>query len=167
MPRLHPKAFYLFWWKYFWTFLIIFSVLGLFLSIVYIFLFLAIPSLIVITALVLICSLMASAGWARLFNNSYFFEVERQSLNIKWGVIIKHSVTIPYKRIQNIDVNRGIMARILGLSEVWIQTAGFSMGISTFGSLRFSEGIIPGLEIKEAEKLRSAILKKIKGRSGV
>lgn len=82
-------------------------------------------------------------------------------------MIGKHSVTIPYQRIQNIDVNRGIMARLLGISEVWVQTAGFSAAITKFGAMRFSEGMVPGLGVKEAEKLRALLLKKTKGRQGL
>ena len=166
MPKLHPRAFYLFWWKYFWWVLLVFAGLGLFL--------LFLPSglgllnlLLGYVLFVLIFSLIASGIWAKLFYNSYSFEVSRQSLNVKWGVVIKHSSTIPYQRIQNIDVNRGIMARILGLSEVWVQTAGSSTGFGSFGSLRSTEGMIPGLAVKDAEKLRASILKKIKGRQGL
>lgn len=113
---------------------------------------------------VLIASLIVSGLWAKLLYNSYSFEMAKTSLNVKWGVIRKHSATIPYQRIQNIDINRGIMARLLGLSEVWIQTAGFSVGVTRFGAMRLSEGIIPGLDANDAEKLRKALLGKIKGR---
>ncbi len=169
MAQLHPKAFYLLWWSVFWGFLVAFAFIGFFLSFVFIESFKGgILNFFVMYALaVLIVSLVVSSIWGKLLYKSYSYEMSKTSLNVKWGVVRKHSATIPYQRIQNIDINRGIMARILGLSEVWIQTAGFSAGLNQFGALRFSEGIIPGLDIKEAEKMRSSLLKKIKGKRGL
>lgn len=162
MPGLQPRAFYLFWWTYFWIFAAIFAFLGFFTGI-FLLAFTGFP-IAIYAVFVLFMSLLLSGLWAKLMYNSYFFEMSSASLNVKWGVLRKHSATIPYQRIQNIDVNRGIMARLLGLSEVWIQTAGFSAAMTRFGAMRFAEGIIPGLEPKEAEKLRASLLKKTRGR---
>src|SRR3989338_4497553 len=167
MTKLHPKAVYLFWWSYFWIFLFTFAFLGFFIGIGLLALTQNWSSLFLFTSIVLFLSIALSALWAKLMYNSYSFEAAKTSLNIRWGVLRKHSATIPYQRIQNIDVNRGIMARLLGISEVWIQTAGFSAALSKFGAMRFSEGMIPGLDVKEAEKLRALLLKKTKGRQGL
>ncbi len=71
------------------------------------------------------------------------------------GVIWKRYVTIPYDRIQNVDIYRGVIARLLGLSDLNIQTAG-----ATFGSGRsaFSEGRLLGLSRDIAEKLRDELI---------
>lgn len=171
MTKLHPKAFYLFWWSYFWIFLVVFFVIGIFFSAIFVpFFATSIAGLvnfaISFIASVILLSLALGAIWARLMYNSYSFDIAKRHFNVNWGVIRKHSATIPYERIQNIDINRGIMARVLGLSEVWIQTAGISAGIYRYGAARLSEGIIPGLKTKDAEKLRNGLLRKIKGRRG-
>jgi membrane protein YdbS with pleckstrin-like domain len=163
MNRLHPRAFYLFWWKYFWIFIVAFVLLGIFLLAATV----IIDYISEYIIFAIVASLILSGAWARLFYNSYSFELSKQSLNIVWGVVIKHSSTIPYQRIQNIDINRGIISRMLGLSEIWVQTAGSHMGMGSFGSLRFSEGIISGLDAKSAEDFRKTLLKKIRGRSGL
>ncbi len=167
MPKLHPRAFYLFWWKFFWSFLIFFVVLAFFVSGFLLGLGFSLSIILAYAIILLILAVISSGMWAKLFYSSYSFEIARRSLNVKWGIVWKHSAAIPYQRIQNIDVNRGVVARILGLSEVWVQTAGSSSAFSNFGSLRFSEGIIPGLGIKDAEKLRADLLKHIKGGPGV
>ena len=50
-------------------------------------------------------------------------------------MIWKRYVTIPYDRIQNVDIYRGVLARLLGLSDLNIQTAGTTSG-SVLGLLR-------------------------------
>jgi len=58
-----------------------------------------------------------------------------------------------------VDIYRGVLARLLGLSDVHIQTAGYSMPRrSGFGS----EGRLPGLGVAVAEKLRDELIDKIK-----
>src|SRR3989344_2595268 len=78
--------------------------------------------------------------WARLFYNSYFFELTEDAIKIEKGVIWKKYVSIPYERIQNVDIYRGLFARLLGLSDLQVQTAGAS-GYSRYG---FAEGRLPG-----------------------
>jgi membrane protein YdbS with pleckstrin-like domain len=168
MAKPNPKSFYLFWWSYFWSLIAIFVFIGIFLVAFSINLVDSVDALIFTYVYIAIFASFVLGGiWGRLMYNSYSFEVSKKSLNITWGVIRKHSATIPYSRIQNIDINRGIMSRILNLSDVWVQTAGLSTARGMYGALRFSEGIIPGLTAKEAEKLRSLLLNKIKGRQGL
>ncbi|MBI2233348.1 MAG: PH domain-containing protein [Candidatus Aenigmarchaeota archaeon] len=167
MSKLHPKSFYLFWWSYFWAFFFIFIFLAGFIGIAVLAMTQSLGAFFVYAIFVMLLAVAVSGVWSKLMYESYSYELSKMSLNVKWGVLRKHSATIPYSRIQNIDVNRGIMARLLGLGELWIQTAGVSTAFTKFGALRFSEGIIPGLEPKEAEKLRTTLLKRIKGKQGL
>ena len=89
--------------------------------------------------------------WAKLTYNYYRYELTDLGFRKELGVIYKKYVTIPYDRIQNVDINRGILARILGLSDLNIQTAGMS------GSIGF-EGRLPGLSQKDAEQLRDELI---------
>jgi uncharacterized membrane protein YdbT with pleckstrin-like domain len=90
--------------------------------------------------------------WARLAYKAYRYDLTEEGFRKECGVIYKQYINIPYNRIQNIDIHRGILSRFLGLSELRIQTAGM-------GSTR-SEGILPGLSAQEAENLRNQLLKK-------
>ncbi|MEK7680604.1 MAG: PH domain-containing protein [Patescibacteria group bacterium] len=79
------------------------------------------------------------------------------------GVITKKYVTIPYDKIQNVDIYRGILARILGLSDLHIQTAGASLQISRYGLLgAAAEGRLSGLSQADAEQLRDELIRRAK-----
>lgn len=79
-------------------------------------------------------------------------------------MIWKKYVTIPYERIQNVDIYRGIFARILGLSDLQIQTAGMSATVGSYGiSGAGAEGRLPGVSQEEAEKLRDELVKRAHG----
>lgn len=95
--------------------------------------------------------------WAKLAYRFWRYELTENSLKIEKGVIIKKYISIPYDRIQNIDIYRGVLARILGLSDLQIQTAGYSGGYSRGGGMR-SEGRLPGLAIEVAESLRDRLV---------
>ena len=98
--------------------------------------------------------------WAKLSYKYYRYELTDLGFKKEHGVIWKKYVTIPYDRIQNVDIFRGLLARILGLSDLHIQTAGFS-GLSTRrGMYGGSEGRLPGLSIEDAEKLRDELIQK-------
>jgi membrane protein YdbS with pleckstrin-like domain len=97
--------------------------------------------------------------WARLSYRFYRFEISKDVLKIERGVIWKKYVSIPYDRIQNVDIHRGVIDRILGLSDIQVQTAGFSF--SRRGVM--SEGRLPGLSIRDAEKLRETLIQKASG----
>ena len=77
-------------------------------------------------------------------------------------MIWKKYVTIPYERIQNVDIHRGLIARLLGLSDLNIQTAGASTmvyrgrGGGGFGA----EGRLPGISCEIAEQLRDELVKR-------
>ena len=76
----------------------------------------------------------------------------------------KRYSNIPYERVQNIDINRGIVARILGFSSIMIQTAGYAVPIGK-GYGVSAGGYIPALDVKEAEEVREYVLKRINGKN--
>ena len=67
------------------------------------------------------------------------------------GIIYKKYVSIPYDRIQNVDIHRSLLARILGLSSLRIHTAGV-------GGMASAEGNLPGVSTEVAEQLREELL---------
>jgi membrane protein YdbS with pleckstrin-like domain len=98
--------------------------------------------------------------WAKLTFRAWRYQLEEDAIRIEKGVIWKKYISIPYERIQNVDIYRGILARLLGLSDLHIQTAGYS-GYGRYGWA--TEGRLQGLDIKIAEELRNELIKKIKG----
>ncbi|MDO8639620.1 MAG: PH domain-containing protein [bacterium] len=85
---------------------------------------------------------------------NYKYELQADRISIEKGVIWKKYVSIPYERVQNVDIIRGPLARMLGLSDLQIQTAGASTNLMI-------EGRIPGITFEEANKLKDEILSKV------
>jgi uncharacterized membrane protein YdbT with pleckstrin-like domain len=109
---------------------------------------------IIIPAFALFCYI-----WAKLSYNYYRYELTEDGFRKELGVIYKKYVTIPYNRIQNVDIYRGILARLLGLSDLNIQTAGMSASVNRYGVAGAdSEGRLPALSKEMAEKLRDELV---------
>ena len=100
--------------------------------------------------------------WAKLSYRFYRYELREDGFRKELGVIWKKYVTIPYDRIQNVDIYRGIIARLLGLSDLHIQTAGTAGVVqrNSVGVLRDPEGRLPGLSREVAEQLRDELIKR-------
>ena len=96
--------------------------------------------------------------WAKLSYRYWGYELTQKAIKVEKGVIWKKYISIPYDRIQNVDIYRGVLARILGLSDIHIQTAGYSgYGKRGFGT----EGRLPGLDVKKSEQLREELIEKV------
>lgn len=114
----------------------------------------------------LILIILAVLGyiWAQLSWHFYRYELRDDGFRKEHGVIWKKYVTIPYERIQNVDIYRGLLARILGLSDLHIQTAGMSATVGHYGGGAGSEGRLPGVSKEEAEILRDELIKRARGK---
>lgn len=102
--------------------------------------------------------------WAKLTYDNYWYELRDDGFRKEHGVIWKKYVTIPYQRIQNVDIHRGLLARLLGLSDIKIQTAG---GISTGSYGATAEGYLPGLSPQKAEEMRDELVRRSQAGAGV
>ena len=63
------------------------------------------------------------------------------------GLLFQRFVAVPYGRMQLVDINRGPVARALGLSELKLVTAAAASGV-----------VIPGLFEADAEELRDRLV---------
>ncbi len=111
----------------------------------------------IITGAVILLGLFAVGAWvwAKLTYHFYRYELREDGFRKEHGVIWKRYVTIPYDRIQNVDIYRGLIARILGISDVQVQTAG---GITAGSYGAFSEGRVPGVDKVVAEEIRDELV---------
>ena len=98
--------------------------------------------------------------YARMAYSRWFYEFTNTEIKLERGIIWKKYSNIPYERIQNVDITRGIIARMLGFSSLNIQTAGYSMPVGRYGGYH-SERYIPAVDLNKAEEIRSFIMKKI------
>jgi membrane protein YdbS with pleckstrin-like domain len=92
--------------------------------------------------------------------NRWFYEFTPEGLKIEKGIIWKTYKNIPYQRIQNIEIHRGIIARMCGFSTVDLQTAGYAFSGHRGGRSR-AEGHLPAIDIKAAEEIREFVMSKI------
>jgi uncharacterized membrane protein YdbT with pleckstrin-like domain len=105
--------------------------------------------------------------WAIFYWDKYTFEIGQEKITITRGVIGKRIVNIPYERIQNVNIFRGVLERIFGLYSIQIETAGgFSIrGTGGYGTRVTAEGEIQGLT--NPEPVSEYILSKAKGKDGL
>jgi len=120
---------------------------------------------------ILLCILAGTLVWvaisfimAHLVCKSYKWALTDLGFKKEYGVIRKRYVTIPYEKIQNVDIDRSLLHRIIGLSAISIQTAGYSSGAQG-GRRQTAEGYLPGLKPEDAEKLQEDLLKHQKTKS--
>ena len=99
--------------------------------------------------------------FARMSYNRFFYEFTHDALRIERGIIWKRYSNVPYERVQNVDIFRGIIARLFGFSTLMIHTAGYA---SSYGRRTRSEGYIPAVSVHHAEEIRDFLMKKISKR---
>lgn len=163
MNHLHPGA----RWQFRFTAYLIMTILSFFVAwfivptIAVLFSFLGgeLSAVAIILSVLVYLFLILIIGeiYARMAYNRWFYEFTDEGLRLERGIIWKRYNNVPYERIQNVDVHRGIIARMFGFSSVLIQTAGYS-------AHPYAEGYIPALDINKAEQIRTFVMKKITSR---
>lgn len=96
-------------------------------------------------------------------HQNYYYEVNESSFRKEYGVVHKTDVTIPFNRIQNVNITRSLSDRILGLARIDIESAGSSSTTKrnvAGGSRTKSEGHLPGITIPEAKKIHDLLIKR-------
>jgi membrane protein YdbS with pleckstrin-like domain len=75
------------------------------------------------------------------------YQLREDDLLFKRGIMWQRFVAVPYGRMQLVDINRGPIARALGLSELKFVTAAAAAGIT-----------LPGLPEADADALRDELV---------
>lgn len=78
---------------------------------------------------------------------AYGYQLREDDLVFRRGIMFLRVVAVPYGRMQLVDINRGPLSRLLGLSELKFVTAAASTGV-----------VIPGLPEVDAEQLRDRLV---------
>ncbi|AWB90080.1 PH domain-containing protein [Salinibacterium hongtaonis] len=78
---------------------------------------------------------------------AYGYQLREDDLVVRRGIMFLRLVSVPYGRMQLVDINRGPLIRALGLSELKFVTAAASSAV-----------VIPGLPEAEAEQLRDRLV---------
>lgn len=75
------------------------------------------------------------------------YQLRADDLLFRRGIMFQRFVSVPYGRMQLVDITRSPVARALGLAELKFVTAAAATGV-----------IIPGLPMDEAEALRDRLV---------
>ena len=89
---------------------------------------------------------------------NYKFSLGEDSLKIKRGILNKEEIAIPYRQIQDVDIERDLSFQLFGLSRIVILTAGHDDDKPDGDDE--SEGILPALDKNLAEWLQSELLRR-------
>lgn len=161
MKQLDPKSVWLFFIPSIISTTVLFIFLGFSLSAVLFTIIDSLAAVVIIVFLIYVLFLVLAFIWSKLIYRFYKYELIENGFRKESGIINKKYTTIPYDRIQNVDINRGILARILGLSDLQIQTAGASATFGRYGATGiYAEGRLPGLSKEIAETLRDELIQR-------
>jgi membrane protein YdbS with pleckstrin-like domain len=94
--------------------------------------------------------------WSYLYWLRYRWQLGEQDLRIWRGILFRKRVTIPYMRVQNVNVVHGPLLLLFGLSAVEVETAGERAYRSVWYS---TEGYMPG--VVEGEALADSITERL------
>ncbi len=115
--------------------------------------------ILLIIFLIIIALIILAYFLAKLSYNNFCYMLKDESYYQESGIIFKHYLSIPYDRIQSVDIKQGPIGRFLGISSIYILTAG-SSGYGQYMSA--IQGRIQGIAENEAVELRNQIIKKAK-----
>jgi putative membrane protein len=104
-----------------------------------------IVSILIATAVVVLYALLLF--WEYLVWKKFDYFIQEDSVKITKGVFRRQEREIPFRRIQNVDIKRNIVHRILGIAKIDLETAG---GQDTEASLQF-------VDAEEVEDIRERI----------
>ena len=104
-----------------------------------------------LAVIIIIFGLLAFSGglWAYLYYDTVRYLLTPTEMTWGRGVLWKQTGIVPYNRITNVDIVQGPVMRVFGISDLRIQTAGYSAS-------QMAEIKLQG--IRDPEPLRAVIM---------
>ncbi|WP_129115048.1 PH domain-containing protein [Halegenticoccus tardaugens] len=90
---------------------------------------------------------LALVGYELAYYRRYEYELTPDTFDIRSGVVSRRNREIPLRRIQNVDIQRNVAQRVLGIAALNFETAG---GSETEAAIRF-------VTFEEAKRLQREI----------
>lgn len=87
---------------------------------------------------------------------NYTYMVQEFDLLVKHGILNKQEISIPYRQMQNVNVQRGILYQLLGFSRVVIESAGHEEH-----GMAHSEIMLDPMDSTTASELREFLERRI------
>jgi len=95
---------------------------------------------------------------------NFHYALEEEFLTVKTGIIAKTEQHIPYSTMQNIFLTRRFWDQFFHLSNITVENASRGAAQTTYMPNYPAAGneiFIPGLDVKDAEELKKALVVKI------
>jgi uncharacterized protein len=99
-------------------------------------------AVVVLPGAIIVGALFGRTAWRRRT-----WALTPRALELQRGVVVQRATSIPYERIQQIDVERGPIERLVGLSQLVVRTAAATTDANLYG-------LSPG----DADDLRQRLL---------
>ncbi|NVO67867.1 PH domain-containing protein [Methanofollis tationis] len=97
-------------------------------------------------------------AWIPMYYQSILYHLTPTEMTWRRGVWFRQTGIVPYNRITNVDIIQGPVMRYFGISDLRIQTAGYSAQ---------PQAEIKLMGIEEPEPLRELIMAQVRGRAPV
>ncbi|MDE1975203.1 MAG: PH domain-containing protein [Patescibacteria group bacterium] len=94
---------------------------------------------------------------ARLQYSNYSYMFEEFDLRMKRGILFRHIDSLPYRQIQDVNIDRSLVHQMLGLSKITILTAGHEEE----GEKGEAQVVLDLLGKEDAEEIRQELERKI------
>lgn len=107
---------------------------------------------------IIVAILVCLVGYLKYI--TYKFALDENALHIERGILNREIISIPYRQIQNINIDRNLFNRLLGLSNLIITTAAHEENDDVGAGAFEAEGILPMLDLDRAEILQNELLKR-------
>ncbi|MFC7535816.1 PH domain-containing protein [Sphingomonas sp. GCM10030256] len=85
-----------------------------------------------------------------LYWRRFSFRVGAHELRIDSGILNRTHRSIPFDRVQDVDISQGPVARLLGLAQVKFETGGSAAASS-------DDGVLPAIALARAQDLREYV----------
>lgn len=99
---------------------------------------------------------LAAFAYQVIYVRRFDYQPTTDTFDLRSGVVSRRTREIPYRRVQNVDVSRNVLQRVLGIAELRVETAG---GGETEIRLRY-------VSHAEAERLQQEIGRRKRGTDG-
>lgn len=93
-------------------------------------------------AAIVVIALVEWLSWSR-----FKYGIGSQEIVIESGILSRNRRSIPFERVQDVDIERGPLQRLAGLARVKIETGGAAK----------DEGVLDSITMAEADRIRAAI----------
>lgn len=110
------------------------------------------------SAVVLLAALAIIAWlWPGIEYRRVSYRIDEEGLEIRRGVIWRHSITIPLGRVQHADVSQGPVQRMFGVGTLTVHTAGTQNASINLEGLAYDHAIVVRDFIVHQRKERDAV----------